>query len=84
MRFSAQFADDEVDSSCHFVIICWQGRWVALERRKPSRTAGNRNPTRMGWPPWKALPGVPREVTPVEIPLAAERPVGVGLRAMGR
>jgi len=35
----------------------------------------------MGWPPraWvvrKALPGVPREVTPVEIPLAAERFLG--------
>jgi hypothetical protein len=29
-------------------------------------------------------PGVPQEVTPVEIPLAAERPIRAGLQVMGR
>jgi len=38
----------------------------------------------MGWPPRKALPGAPREATPVEIPLAAGRPARAGLLAMGR
>jgi hypothetical protein len=60
-----------------------RGRRAARERRKPSRTAGNRNPIGTGWPPAPALPGVPREVTPVEIPLAAER-ARPGLRAIGR
>jgi IS605 OrfB family transposase len=42
-------------------------------------------PGRAPGSPRKALPGVPREVTPVEIPLAAERLLRrAGLRAMGR
>jgi len=58
-----------------------------MAKTKPNYGLAHLTSLIMVWLTLRALPGVPREVTPVEIPLAAEQFPSrgeVGLRVMGR